>query len=175
MPSDLVIQQPPVGLDAEGLQCWDRQDAVILAYQDVGTLSKAAQVTNLSPNAVYQWTKLNIHDFNTRMERGRQGYRDTLEAMVQERLSNPTGNRGSDVLLMGALNANHPDKWSRNIQVTHEVGREVMATIRKIQEQQETSLPIEGDSEDKPWLTSSTVVEGESEVVEDGVPPPGTP
>ena len=146
--------------------CYLRQDAVILAYKNLGTLAKAADAVGLSSDAVYAWSKDNTHDFNTRMAAGYQGYRDYLENMVHERLSNPTGNRGSDVLLMGALNANHPDKWSRNIQVTHEVGREVMATLQKIQEQQNAPLAIKGDTS-QPWATRSAIVEGEAEVVEE--------
>jgi hypothetical protein len=99
-------------------------------------------------------------------------YQDYLENLVHDRLSDPTGNRGSDVLLMGALNANHPDKWSRNIQVTHEVGREVMATLQKIQEQQQQTPTVPINS-DEPWKTASKLeegaVEGSSEVVDDEV------
>ena len=158
----VAILSPPTTLTVYERSCWERQDAVILAYQTLGTLSKAAESIGLSADAAWLWSKQNIHDFNTRMERGRQGYRDHLEAMVEERLSNPAGNRGSDVLLMGALNANHPDKWSRNIQVTHEVGREVMATLQKIQEQQSLPEAQKPTDTSKPWVT-----EGKSKVVEE--------
>lgn len=117
--------------------CYQRQEAVIQAYKSLGTLSKAAQECDVLPNTAYMWVAEDRHGFNARLARdGLTGYRDHLEAMVNSRLEDPTGNRGSDVLLMGALNANHPDKWSRNIQVTHEVGRDVMATLKAIQEQQ---------------------------------------
>ena len=167
MTSSNLPATKPAGLPSEESRSWDRQEAVIEAYCKLGTLAKAAQAVGLTAEAAYWWQTNNTHDFNNRMARGRQGYRDYLENMVHERLSDPKGNRGSDVLLMGALNANHPDKWSRNIQVTHEVGREVMATLQKIQEQQSTALPIK-ENTSQPWLTGKpAVVEGESEVVEE--------
>ena len=160
---NLFVPEAPGNLTVLERACWIRQDAVILAYQGLGTLSKASEAVGLGSDAVYLWSKQNIHGFNERMERGRQGYRDYLENMVHERLSNPTGNRGSDVLLMGALNANHPDKWSRNVQVTHEVGREVMATLAKIQEQQETRKPGLPGVPERPWeqTVEGTVVDAE--------------
>ena len=153
--NQIQITQPPATLNHAEKQCWDRQDLVIEAYRSLGTLAKAAQAVGLTPDAAWLWTKSNIHDFNTRMERGRQGYRDHLEAMVEERLSNPTGNRGSDVLLMGALNANHPEKWSRNVQVTHEVGQQVLATLQKIQEGQAPKASLEPSK--PPWVVEGSV------------------
>lgn len=139
---------------------------VIEAYRSRGTLSKATEAVGLTPDAAYSWQKSDTHGFNQRMEYGRQGYRDFLENLVHERLKDPTGNRGSDVLLMGALNANHPDKWSRNIQVTHEVGREVMATLQKIQEQQKQA-PALPEAAMQPWVLEHRAA-GETEEKPDG-------
>ena len=159
----------PPGLSVIQQTCWEHQEAVIQAYQTRGTLGKAAQDAQVDPNTAYGWSKLDTLGFNARMEAGYKGYRDHLEAMVEARLSDPTGNRGSDVLLMGALNANHPDKWSRNIQVTHEVGREVMSTLRAIQEQQQAK-PAAEVLEHEPWKQL-----GDGAADAEAGDPPGTP
>ena len=158
-----VLPPLPKGLDLHGQATWPAQDQVILAYGSLGTLAKAAETCGIPKTTVYHWENRDYLGFVARMAIGQRMYRDHLEAMVEARLSDPTGNRGSDVLLMGALNANHPDKWSRNIQVTHEVGREVMATLQKIQEQQQpASLPEAATA--KPWMVEGSMKDaGEGE------------
>ena len=152
-----LVPKPP-GLSVADDRCWEHQEAVISAYSGLGTLAKAALAIGLTPEAAYYWQQFDTNGFNQRLEVGKKGYRDYLENMVHERLSNPTGNRGSDVLLMGALNANHPEKWSRNVQVTHEVGREVMATLQKIQEAQDSQVPrLPSPSVEKPWMVEGSV------------------
>ena len=159
----------PAGLDLHGVAAWPLQNAVILSYGSLGTLAKAADACNVPKTTAYHWENRDYLGFVTRLAIGRRMYQDYLENLVHDRLSDPTGNRGSDVLLMGALNANHPDKWSRNIQVTHEVGREVMATLQKIQEQQQQTPTVPINS-NEPWKTASKLeegaVEGSSEVVD---------
>ena len=136
-----VLPSMPLGLDSHGEATWPAQDVVIIAYGSLGTLAKAAEACGIPKTTVYHWEGRDYLGFVARLGVGKRMYRDYLEDLVHQRLSDPQGNRGSDVLLMGALNANHPDKWSRNIQVTHEVGREVMATLQKIQQQQDTRAP----------------------------------
>ena len=160
--ADYQVTRVPTGLSVTDERCWQHQIAVIEAYCGLGTLAKAAEAAGLTPDAVYYWQTNDTHGFNARLAAvGIPGYRDYLENMVHERLSEPQGNRGSDVLLMGALNANHPDKWSRNVTVTHEVGREVMATLRQIQEQQDQKPAAVADSLE-PWKQG--VIEGKAEV-----------
>ena len=83
--------------------------------------------------------------------------------MVLDRLEDPHGNRGSDVLLIAKLNKEDLEHWTRNVQVTHEVGREVMATLQKIQGQQPQPVQLPSGDSEKPWL-----VEGKGKPVEEG-------
>jgi hypothetical protein len=46
-----------------------------------------------------------------------QEYVENLEQMMDDRLSNPTGNRGSDVLLMFKLKAEAPEKYREEVKV----------------------------------------------------------
>ena len=144
---------------------WERQEAFLDAFNRCGTLTKAAKAAGINYGTVYRWDEGNKLDFTQRYRYARQEWRDYLESMVMGRLEHPEGNRGSDVLMMGKMNREDPEHWTRNVQVTHEVGREVMATLQRIQEQQEQQPKPElpEPSADKPWIVEGKVREKESQ------------
>ena len=142
---------------------WERQEAFLDAFGKYGMMTKAAQAAGSHYDTVYHWDTNNKLDFTARYKYARQEYKDHLEGMVMERLENPTGNRGSDVLLIAKVNKEDPAHWTRNVQVTHEVGREVMATLQKIQEQQQGQSQLPGGDTEEPWT-----VEGKGKPVEEG-------
>ena len=78
-------------------------------------------------------------------------------AVVHDRLKEPQGNRGSDVLLMARLNAERPDKWRPNVKVQLEVPNEVIQQLRALQElgNRDPKLPepkvVDGKAEVLPW------------------------
>ena len=76
-----------------------------------------------------------------------------------ERLENPTGNRGSDVLLMGKLTAENPQKWNRNIQVTHDVPPAIMEAIRTFKAEAKAIREAREQGTEEP-----KVIEGEARV-----------
>ena len=53
--------------------------------------------------------------------------------MVRDRLTNPQGNRGSDVLLISQLNARWPEKYKRGTQEQEDTARETLETLRQMQ------------------------------------------
>ena len=116
---------------------WERQEAFLKAFAVCGTILRSAQASGINRETVRRWDADNILEFTARFGDARQSFREHLKQIALDRVEAPSGNRGSDVLLMGMLNANYPDKWSRNVQATHEVGREVMSTLKAIQDQQQ--------------------------------------
>lgn len=78
------------------------------------------------------------------------------------RPEDPTGNRGSEVLLITKLNQEDTEHWSLNVQVTHEVGHAMPATLRKIPAPEDTPLPI--DSSKPSSALGEPLIDGETKV-----------
>ena len=129
--------EPPLvdvdALDYTRRMVYKRQERFLKAFVKPGTIQKAAEDAGLDRDCVYVWRKRDYLAFNERFARAKQAHCDHLENMVMERLENPTGNRGSDVLLMGKLNAEHPEKWNRNLKLAHDVPNELIQQLRALQ------------------------------------------
>jgi len=71
--------------------------------------------------------------------------------MVRDRLTNPQGNRGSDVLLISQLNARWPEKYKRGTQEQEDTARETLETLRQMQRDWKEKLEagtVEGEMAD---------------------------
>ena len=160
--ADLRVDEPPLvdvdSLDYRTLGVYERQERFLKAFVKPGTILKAAEAAGIDRDCVYIWRKRDYLAFNERFARAKQAHCDHLENMVMDRLENPTGNRGSDVLLMGKLNAEHPEKWNRNLKLTHEVPNELIQQMRALQALGNKPLGSAEPTEDK-------VVDAESRVM----------
>jgi hypothetical protein len=56
-----------------------------------------------------------VYGFKKRMAIAHQQYVESLEQLMDDRLSNPTGNRGSDILLMFKLKAEAPENYREEV------------------------------------------------------------
>jgi len=101
-------------LSPNRLQHWHRQQAFLVEYARSGNLSQAGRDAGIPKRTVDSWRQRNTWSFKERCEISFDNYVGGLEEMVNNRLSNPEGNRGSDVLLMASLNAKAKHLgWSR--------------------------------------------------------------
>ena len=134
------------------------QDAFLLAFPRSRSIAEAASAAQVSDQSVYDWREDNILGFSARFARAQLQRADYLEELAQKRVENPSfnGRIGSDVLLMGMLNANS-DKWRRNVIVTHELGARVVETLRELQARDREA----GTGDWQPELPAGRVVEGE--------------
>jgi hypothetical protein len=98
-------------------QVWNRQELFLKAYARIGKIGKAAAATEIPVATVESWQRRDTHGFKKRMQLAHQAYVESLEQLMDERLSNPTGNRGSDVLLMFKLKAEAPEKYREEVKV----------------------------------------------------------
>ena len=137
---------------------WDNQQAFLAFMCQYGTIQKAARESGVQAESVRRWRNGDVLGFADRFMAARAAYGDYLEDMVHERLENPTGNRGSDVLLMARLNAEKPDKWRPNVKIQLEVPNEVIQHLRALQElgnRDPKELPapkiVDGKAEVLPW------------------------
>jgi hypothetical protein len=143
-------------LTLEQRRSYDRQEIFLRAYMQLGKLSRAAEVTEIPVNTVESWQRRDTHGFNKRLQQAHQQYVENLEQLMDERLYNPTSNRGSDVLLMFKLKAEAPEKYREEVKVVGiEASKQMMDRLRELamkdRAAQETPA-VEGNFQELPEL-----------------------
>lgn len=89
----------------------DRMNLFLEAYVTCGTLKGAREATGCSRSMITLWNKANKFHFTDRLLTAQSEFADYLEGLALDRLLHPSGNRGSDLLLITLLNANRPQKY----------------------------------------------------------------
>jgi len=118
----------------------NRMSAFLGAYAECGTIRKACSVVGVDRKTVYNWIRGDVEGFKELFELANHSYRESLEDMARERLRNPTGNRGSDVLLISQLNAAWPGKYKHGTADREEIGRETLEILKDMQRDWEKKL-----------------------------------
>jgi hypothetical protein len=98
-------------------ECWDHQEAFLAAYRHTSRVTHAARAVGVSVHAVDKWLSRDVYSFKKRMELARREYCDWVRQIIQERISSPQGNRGSDVLLMFEAKAVMPELYREEVKV----------------------------------------------------------
>lgn len=99
----------------EKKRVWQRQEAFLEAYRRCGKIGQSAEVIGLTRYAVVWWTKHDIFGFRERINAAHQDYcENKIEALIDSRLEDPQGNRGSDILLMFRAKGEMPAKYREN-------------------------------------------------------------
>ena len=120
-------------LTVRELQTVATQDRYLKAYSELGTVTHAADRAGIVRWTAYEWHVQDAHHFRVRLEKARDAFVDSLESIALTRVKEPAGNRGSDVLLMGMLNANHPGKWRRDVTVIGgDLSKDILSEVRKL-------------------------------------------
>ena len=109
LPPDATLNQKAV---------WHRQEVFLEAFRRCGKIGKAAESVGLTRWAVIHWQRNDAFSFNRRMEVAHEDYCEALEEGIDDRLENPQGNRGSDILYMFKMKAEKPEKYRENVQVS---------------------------------------------------------
>ena len=110
-----------------------RQGAFLEAYAKVGNITESAALAGHDRAQVYRWSEADLHGFRERFHNAKERYADKLERLMHERLADPAGNRGSDVLLIFALKAVRREKYGDNGQPDDEAARELIRELRALQ------------------------------------------
>jgi hypothetical protein len=99
-------------------QVWQRQEAFLEAYRRIGKIGKAAQAVGLTRWAVDHWLKNDVFSFKKRIDGAHADFcEEHIEQMIEDRLEDPKGNRGSDILLMFRAKAEMPEKYREEVKV----------------------------------------------------------
>jgi molybdenum-dependent DNA-binding transcriptional regulator ModE len=106
-----------------------RKEIFLAAYEEWGTIRKACEIAGISRHSYGNWQK--DHEFASRMDLMRQSFAESLEQLALDRVRNPDKNRGSDVLLIGLLNANMPQKYRPQFAMSEDSAKELITEWRK--------------------------------------------
>ena len=98
-------------------QHYDNQERFLRAYEVHGRLYLAGGSADIGINTWQGWQTHDTHSFQKRLLDAQKRYTESVEAIMDERLANPQGNRGSDPLLMFKLKALDPGKYREDIKV----------------------------------------------------------
>ena len=107
-----------------------RQASFLRAYRKIGTRSGAFRVAKISKDTYEKWMKFEP-DFMRAVSEARQEFGEYLEEVALERVKNPDKNRGSDVLLLGLLNANLPTKFRPQFAMSEDSAKDLIIEWRK--------------------------------------------
>jgi hypothetical protein len=114
-------------------QVWDRQEQFLQAYVKLGKKTLASKASGIPPGTVDYWHANDTQGFTKRIQQAHQEYVENLEQLMDDRLQNPQGNRGSDVLLMFKLKAEAPEKYREEVKVVGiEASKQMMDKLREM-------------------------------------------
>jgi hypothetical protein len=134
-------------------QCWDRQQAFLLAYSQLGTILHAAKAVGIHRDTVNKWISADLYFFKKRMDLAHDDYCDWIQGIIRDRIANPQGNRGSDVLVMFTAKAEMPEKYREEVKVIGmEASKNMMDRLREMagrdlqgqEAQKALEAPVEG-------------------------------
>jgi molybdenum-dependent DNA-binding transcriptional regulator ModE len=120
-----------------------RKALFLAAYEEYGTVLQACKLADIPRQTFLNWNSTD-HDFAKELDQKKQSFGENLEGIALERVRNPDKNRGSDVLLLGLLNANMPAKYRPQIAMSEDAAKDLIFEWRKaskeVQKQKDDDL-----------------------------------
>ena len=108
------------GIDWDGLAKGEQatfaaQERALKAYEQTRRIDASADAAGIHARTIYRWRDdpPQTMSFPDRLARADSRYVSRLEKVALDRIENPQGNKGSDLLLIAALNAHAPGRWKR--------------------------------------------------------------
>ena len=135
-----------------------KQEVFLAALSEWGTIKKSCALASLTYDTYKDWHAAD-YKFAERCTEARYTFAESLEELALERVTNPDKNRGSDVLLLGLLNANMPKKYRPQVQMSDESSKEI---IKEWREASHTALKNQSaapDGVDLPAPVEQTLAE----------------
>ena len=107
-----------------------RKELFLKAFREIGTRSGAFRAANISKATYDRWIWVDP-DFMRKVSEAQVEFGEYLEGIALERVKNPDKNRGSDVLLLGLLNANLPTKYRPQFAMSEDSAKDLIIEWRK--------------------------------------------
>jgi hypothetical protein len=126
---DVVDLRPYDETDTTQKRIHDMQDRFLVAYGERGTITGACAVIGLHRDSIHRWRNEDRLGFKLRFKGAQEVFRESLERIMFDRLGDPGGNRGSDILLIFALKAHWRDKYGDESRPIDDSARTVLNTL----------------------------------------------
>ena len=134
-----------------------RKGIFLTAFEEWGTVKKGCDAAGVHRDTYWWWHRTDP-EFAKSVDLMRQSFAESLEAIALDRVKNPDKNRGSDVLLLGLLNANMPSKFRPSIAMDQDSAKELITEWRKASQSVKKGGEKQGD-EPLPASVEDTLTE----------------
>ena len=137
----------------------DKRKAHFLeVFEEWGTIRRACDVVGI-PRGTYNRWHSEDPDFSRSVDLARQAFAESLEEIALDRVRNPDKGKGSDVLLLGLLNANMPQKFRPQLAMNEDSAKELIVEWRKAAKEVKRDGPAEDGTEGLPADVEKTLAE----------------
>jgi N-methylhydantoinase A/oxoprolinase/acetone carboxylase beta subunit len=82
-------------------------------------------------------------EFSVNIDLARHAFAESLEELALDRVRNPDKGKGSDILLLGLLNANMPAKFRPQLALNEDSAKELITEWRKAAKEIKKEKPAE--------------------------------
>ena len=135
-----------------------RKAQFLEAYETCGTIRGACNVTQIQRHTYQRWV-VGDADFAKEFDQRRVAFAESLEELALDRVRNPDKNRGSDLLLIGLLNANMPAKYRPQVAISEDSAKDLIIEWRKASREVVKAASSEKPEEDLAPNISDTLTE----------------
>ena len=133
-------KSPTTALDREA-----RKRVLIATLEEYGTIRKACEVSGV-PRKTYDVWNRDDPEFSVSADLARRSFAESLEELALERVKNPEKGKGSDVLLLGLLNANMPHKFRPQLALNEDSAKELITEWRKAAKEVKKDKPAQDEA-----------------------------
>ena len=119
-----------------------RKSLVINALEEWGTVRMACSNSEIPRRTYRQWL-MDDPEFSVNIDLARHAFAESLEELALDRVRNPDKGKGSDILLLGLLNANMPAKFRPQLALNEDSAKELIVEWRKAAKEVKKEKPAE--------------------------------
>ena len=135
-----------------------RKKKFLESFEVCGTLRGACSITQIHRMTYRRWM-VEDAEFAQEFENRRVAFAESLEELALDRVRNPDKNRGSDLLLIGLLNANMPAQYRPQVAISEDSAKELIIEWRKASREVVKAASSEKPEEDLAPNISDTLTE----------------
>jgi hypothetical protein len=122
-------------LDTQARASFQAQERALAIYGVTRSDTRAAEAADVHYITLLRWKRDNYLRYRDRLAAAHTSFVSSLERTMWDRIDDPTGNRGSDILLMFALKAHAPKTYRELPAMDDETAKETLAQLRKLSRQ----------------------------------------
>ena len=135
-----------------------RKKKFLDSFEACGTIRGAGNIGGVARPTYHRWV-VEDADFAKEFDQRRVAFAESLEELALDRVRNPDKNRGSDLLLIGLLNANMPAKYRPQVAMSEDSAKDLIIEWRKASREVVKAASSEKPEEDLAPNISDTLTE----------------